>query len=171
MANQDLARYTTSGPMPLTDAINQLMRDAFTAPFGFGAISKVLAGMNLYETADSYIVQVPLPGMQLNQMNVSVRENILTLQGTTEFTIPEGARSLYTGTGRTQFREQMQLPGDVNPDQAMASYENGVLTLKLPKAPSARERTIKVDQGQGMQRQGQVPGQGQAPQQSQQAQH
>lgn len=60
--------------MPLTEAVNQLMRDAFTTPYGFGAISKVLAGMNLYETADSYIVQIPLPAFKsINSPSPCVR--------------------------------------------------------------------------------------------------
>src|SRR5258708_40326933 len=49
MANQDIARYAPRSPMPLSEAVNQLMRDAFTNPYGFGAVSTLAAGMNLYE--------------------------------------------------------------------------------------------------------------------------
>jgi HSP20 family protein len=151
MENQDMARYTPRNPMPLAEAVNQLMRDAFTMPFGIGAGAALAggtlaAGMNLFETDDSYIVQVPLPGVQPDQLNITARENIVTLQGTTEVAAPSGARGLYQGISRGQFREQVKLPGDVNAEQATASYENGILTLKLPKAASARERTIRVSQ-------------------------
>jgi HSP20 family protein len=146
MANQDMTRYTPRNPMPLSEAMNQLMRDAFTTPMGFGGGSMLAAGMNLYETDDSYIVQVPLPGVRPDQLTITARENILTLQGTTEIVPPQGARALFQGVNRGQFREQVQLPAEVNADQATASYENGVLTLKLPKAPSAREHIIRVNQ-------------------------
>jgi HSP20 family protein len=114
--------------------------------------------MNLFETNDSYIVQVPLPGVQPDQLSITARENVVTLQGTTEIPAPEGARNLYAGAIRGQFREMVQLPGDVDADKASASYNNGVLTLTLPKAASARERAIKVTQVGG---QTQGGGQGQ----------
>jgi HSP20 family protein len=157
MANQDMARYTPRNPMPLSEAINQLMRDAFTTPFGTGGMTQTF-GMNLFETNDSYIVQVPLPGVQPDQLSITARENVVTLQGTTEIPAPEGARNLYAGAIRGQFREMVQLPGDVDADKASASYNNGVLTLTLPKAASARERAIKVTQVGG---QTQGGGQGQ----------
>lgn len=157
MANQDLARYTQRNPMPLTEAINQLMRDAFTSPFGTSSGTTLAFGMNLYETDDSYIVQMPLPGVQPDKLSITARENVVTLQGTMEIPAPqEGARNLQSSAIQGQFREMVQLPGDVDAEKASASYDNGVLTLTLPKAASARERAIKVTQGRG---QGQSGGQ------------
>jgi HSP20 family protein len=104
-----------------------------------------------------------------DQLSITVRENVVTIQGSTEIPTPEGARPIYMGSGPSQIREQIQLPGDVNADQAVANYDNGVLTLTLPKAPSARERAIPMRIGasgqmyqgqQGQMGQGQM-GQGQ----------
>ena len=150
MANQDLARYPQRNPMPLSEAINQLMRDAFTTPFGRNDGASLAFGM---------------PGVQPDQLTITARENIVTLQGTTEVPAPEGARNLYSGAIRGQFRELVQLPGDVDAERASASYDNGVLTLTLPKAASARERAIKVTQGRGQAHNG-----GQQGQQGQQGQ-
>ena len=158
MSNQDQSRRTPRHSVPLSDAMNQLLRGAFTSPFGLAAATTLSAEMNLYETNDSYIVQVPLPGVQPDQLSITARENVVTLQGTTEIPAPEGARNLYAGAIRGQFREMVQLPGDVDADKASASYNNGVLTLTLPKAASARERAIKVTQVGG---QTQGGGQGQ----------
>lgn len=144
--------------MPLTDAINQLMRDAFTAPFALGAVSALAAGMNLYETGDSYTLQVPLSGMKPDQLNITARENMVTLQGATELPVPEGARPIYVGTRREEFREIVQLPSDVDAERASATFDNGILTLRLPKAASARDRSIQVNLGQ-RQNQGQNQGQ------------
>lgn len=155
MANQDLSRYSSRNSLPLSEAVNQLFRDAFTTPFaGLEAASRLAATMNLYDTDDSYILQVPLPGIQLDQLNVTVRENVVTLQGSTEISTPEGARNVYTGTMSGQFREMVQLPGEVDADRANATYDDGVLTLTLPKAASARAREIRVNtRGDGQQRQ------------------
>jgi len=166
MSNQGMSRYSPRNSMPLSDAINQLMRDAFTAPLAFTGATSLTASMNLYETSDAYILQVPLPGIKPDQANVSVRENIVTIQGATEFPAPEDARPVYMGTRREEIREQIRLPGDVNAEQANASYDNGILTLRLPKAPSARDRAIRIMPGQA---QSQTPSQSQSQGQSQQA--
>ncbi|MGZ3681877.1 MAG: Hsp20/alpha crystallin family protein [Ktedonobacterales bacterium] len=147
MSNQGVSRYSPRNSMPLTDAINLLMRDAFTAPLAFTATA-LTASMNLYETDDSYILQIPLPSMKPDQVNVSVRQNVVTIQGATEFPAPENARPVYIGTRREEIREQVQLPGDVDADKANASYDNGILTLRLPKSASARDRAIQINTGQ-----------------------
>jgi HSP20 family protein len=123
--------------------------------------------MNLYETNDNYMLQLPLPGVQAGQLNITARENMVTLQGTAEFPAPQGARTLYAGPEQGQFREMVQLPGDVDGERASAVYENGVLSLTLPKAASARDRTIQVNVGHDGQSQPQVHGGDQAQRQDQ----
>jgi HSP20 family protein len=148
MSNRDLTRSAGSrGMTPLSDAVNQLFRDAFTMPVGFGGAG-VTTGINLYETNDTYILQALLPGVNPDQLNITARENVLTLQGKTEIAAPEGARSLMLSAATGEFREQIQLPGDIDTRNATADYQNGVLTLTLPKAEQAKVRTIKVGQGQ-----------------------
>jgi HSP20 family protein len=167
MSNQGMSRYSPRNSMPLSDAINQLMRDAFTAPLAFTATATALtASMNLYETDDAFILQVPLPGVKPDQVNVSVRQNVVTIQGATEFPAPEGARAVYIGTGREEIREMVRLPGDVDAEHASASYDNGILTLRLPKSAQARDRAIRITPGAA---QSQMQSQSQSQGQSQQA--
>ena len=149
MAN-NITRYNQpTGFMPLSEAVDRLFRDAFTWPrmFGdaFGAISR-FGGLssNLYETRDSYIMQVLLPGAKVDELEITARENVLTLRGKTEVTVPEGAQSIWVGMGGGEFREEVTLPGDVNADQASAEYHDGILTLTLPKTERAKVRQIKV---------------------------
>jgi HSP20 family protein len=148
MSNRDLTRSSLSrGVTPLSEAVNQLFRDAFTTPYGMGAVSPT-TGLNLYETAESYVLQALLPGVNPDQLNITARENVLTLQGKVEIAAPEGARSVMVTTTGGDFQERIQLPGDVDTEGATADYRNGVLTLTLPKAAQARVHTIKVGQGQ-----------------------
>src|SRR5437868_12936188 len=84
MATRDLTR--SSGPrgvLPLSEAMNQVFRDAFTSPFGGGAPGLTMSqGVNLYEQDNRFIVQIPLPGVKPDQLTVTARENVVTLQGT-----------------------------------------------------------------------------------------
>lgn len=145
MAN--VVRYNR--PLLLGDAVDQLFRDAFTWPrlggaqgTGFGLNS------NLYETEDGYIMQVVLPGANPDEVQITAHQNVLTLQGKTGVAAPEGARGVWVGLGGGEFREQVTLPGEVDADKATAEYQDGILTLTLPKASHARPRTIKVGAGQ-----------------------
>lgn len=171
MATQNLARYNgPRGAMPLGEAMNQLFRDAFTSPFSFSSTGTMSGlGINLYERDDSYILQVPLPGVKADQLKISARENVVMLQGTTETAAPEGARPLYQGAGGGQFREQVVLPSDVDAERANADYRDGVLTLTLPKAEHARERTIAISQADGQNSTGQRISSGQQGTSGQQA--
>ena len=148
MANT-ITRYNQpAGFMPLSDAVDRLFRDAFTWPHMFGDVfasgSRFGLNSNLYETADSYIMQVLLPGAKVDDLEITARENVLTLRGKTEVTVPEGAQGIWVGMGGGEFREEVTLPGEVNADQASADYHDGILTLTLPKAERAKVRQIKV---------------------------
>jgi HSP20 family protein len=145
----NITRYNRPmGMTPLSEAIDRLFRDAFTWPRAFGEAFGPVAGGgmagNLYETNESYILQVPLPGVKVDELEITARENVLTLQGRTEIAAPEGARAIWGGMGSQEFREQIQLPGDVDAERASAEYRDGILTLTLPKEEHARVRTIKI---------------------------
>ena len=155
MATTSISRYSPAlGVTPLSEAMDQLFRDAFTWPrvpgtrpsggqrYGFGLNS------NLYETGDSYIMQVVLPGVQVDSLQITAHHDVLTLQGTAGVAAPEGAQGIWVGLGGGEFREQVTLPGEVDAERASADYQDGILTLTLPKAEHARVKTIKVGGGQ-----------------------
>ena len=149
MAN-NITRYNQpTGFMPLSEAVDRLFRDAFTWPRLFSDVYPTASrfgglSSNLYETRDSYIMQVALPGVKVDELEITAHENVLTLRGKSEVTVPEGAQSIWVGMGGGEFREEVTLPGEVNADQASAEYHDGILTLTLPKTERAKVRQIKV---------------------------
>ncbi len=147
MAN--ITRYQSPfGLTPLGEAMDRLMRDAFVGPRAFGhdlAPSAVGLGSNLYETDHGYVLQVALPGVKADDLEMTARANVLTLRGKTEVSQPEGARAIWAGIGTSEFRQQMTLPGEVDAEHATAEYCDGILTLTLPKSERARTRTIRVN--------------------------
>ncbi len=159
MANNIVRYNRPTGMLTLSNAMDQLFRDAFMWPrvgaapgAGFGLNS------NLYETEDSYIMQVVLPGADAAEVQITAHQNVLTLQGKTGVPAPEGARGIWVGLGAGDFSEQVTLPGEVDADKAAASYQDGILTLTLPKAAHARPRTIKVGAGHGQGQQQAIEG-------------
>ena len=144
-----ITRYNQpASVMPLSEAVDRLFRDAFTWPRMFGDIfptgARLGLNSNLYETGDSYIMQVALPGAKVDELEITAHGNVLTLRGKTEVTVPEGAQSIWVGVGGGDFREEVTLPGEVDADQASAEYHDGILTLTLPKTERAKVRQIKV---------------------------
>ena len=149
MAN-NITRYNQPASlMPLSEAVDRLFRDAFTWPRMFGDNFPTAArfgglSSNLYETPDSYVMQAWLPGVKVEDLEITAHENVLSLRGKTEIAVPEGAQSIWVSMGGGEFREEVTLPGDVNAEQARAEYHDGILTLTLPKTERARVHTIKV---------------------------
>jgi HSP20 family protein len=155
MATHSLMRYSRPlGVTSLNDAMDQLFRDAFTWPrlFATGTPQGSNAGLglnsNLYETPESYIMQIVLPGVQVDTLQITAHQNVLSLQGTAGVAAPEGATGLWVGLGAGDFQEQVTLPGEVDADAASADYQHGILTLTLPKAEQAKVKAIKVSSGQ-----------------------
>jgi len=131
----------------LRDAMDRLVADSFISPRALtgavGASSALPA--NLYETAEGYIVQIALPGVDHNKVQITVRGDSVSLKGERIAPQFENAQQIWTGIGYGAFEQSFTLPTAVDAEGAEASYENGILTLRLPKVRQARVHTIKVN--------------------------
>lgn len=140
-----VGRQASEGFLPLSQAMNRLLQDSFLLPsaaghFGpFGAAS----GTNLWETNDGFVVQVAVPGVPADAVQLTVEQNVLTVKGESATKAPENAKPIWQALGgQTEFR--VQIPGEVDSASAEASYADGILTVNLPKAQHIRARTIQV---------------------------
>ncbi len=100
--------------------------------------------VDLEETDKAYIVKSDLPGLQKDKINVTVRDNLLTLQGVreTESTKEDEQGGFYAQErSYGSFSRMVTLPGPVDETQIKADYQNGVLTITLPKTGEAK--TVK----------------------------
>jgi HSP20 family protein len=133
----------------LRDAMDRLVSDSFISPrsmfTSLGSGSALPA--NLFETPDAFVVQVALPGVDPEKVQITVQGEVLNLKA--ERVAPQFERSqqIWSGVGFGAFEQSFSLPTAVEGNSAEASYENGMLTLKLPKMQSARSHTIKVTAG------------------------
>jgi HSP20 family protein len=140
-----LANRQQEGLAPLSQVMQRLFQDSVLLPSvfdGFGGIAGT-AGTNLWESGDSYTIQIALPGMQADSIQVTVEQDVLTVRGESALQAPEQARAVWLSFGG-EAAYRIQLPGEVESGQAEASYEQGILTVRLPKAARAQARTITV---------------------------
>ncbi|MEX0830280.1 MAG: Hsp20/alpha crystallin family protein [Nitrospirales bacterium] len=137
---------------PYTE-LEHTVNGLFDQPFGIRPIwddrnAEVLAWqpqVNVYEDKDYLSIEAQLPGIDLNDVELSVKEHTLQLRGErkseTERT-KDGYHFREAQYGK--FSRSFSLPSTVNPDEAKATYDKGVLTITIPKQEKAKPRTIQI---------------------------
>ena len=142
MAN--LTRYNPFNDMiSLREAMDRLFEDSFISP-RMGQWAGRGTPANLYETSDGFILQLPLPGVKPEDVDITIQQDTVSLKWETKTYIPEGATTHWSGFQAGQYQQTFTLPAPINADRAEASYTDGVLNLNLPKAEHAKARTVKV---------------------------
>jgi len=140
MAN--LVRYNPFHEVvSLREAMDRLFEDSFIPRTG---VNDRGVAANLYETADGFILQLPMPGVNPDEVEITVQQEALNIKWQTSVTTPEGATVHWNGFTSGQYQQSFTLPAAINSEKVEASYENGVLILNLPKAEHAKARTVKV---------------------------
>ena len=105
----------------------------------------LLAG-EVEETGNDIVVKVELPGMEKEDCRITIEDGVLYLSGEKHL-IRESHDSTFHVMERAYgaFQRAIPLPGNVDVEQAEASYRNGVLLVRLPKVADQRRRTIAVE--------------------------
>lgn len=104
--------------------------------------------VDVRESQDEYRIVAELPGLAEKDFDVSLEGDVLTLRGQKRAEWQEnreGYRHIETTHG--SFERRFHLPANVDGAKVSARYENGVLTLVVPKAEAAKPRVIEVEKG------------------------
>jgi HSP20 family protein len=142
MAN--ITRYSPLSEMvSLRDAMERLFEESFISPRPSALPGRGL-NTNLYETNDAFVLQIPMPGVKPEDVDISVQENNISIKCGFKMEVPENATAHWTGFESGQYQQSFTLPASINADAVQARYVNGVLILNLPKAAHARAHTVKV---------------------------
>ena len=130
--------------MTLREAMDQLFDDAFTRPRGISGVS-LSPAIDLYQTADDVVVKASLPGLKAEDVQISVESNVLTLRGEFSQEIEKKEATYHIRERRGgAFERSVMLPTDVQTDKAKADFEDGILTITLPKAETVKPKTITI---------------------------
>lgn len=109
------------------------------------ALGEWTPNMDISETKDSLVAKVEVPGMDPKDIHISLQENLLTIKGEKKQEKEEKDEH-YHRVERAYgvFTRSVRLPVAADASKVTASFKNGLLTITLPKTPSARGTTIPV---------------------------
>ncbi|MDE3088771.1 MAG: Hsp20/alpha crystallin family protein [Chloroflexota bacterium] len=131
----------------LRDAMDRLFEDSLVQPrFGWLApMSAAHLAIDMYETKDQVVVKAALPGIKPEQVEVSITGNTLTISGETKEENEVNEDNYLRKERRFgSFSRSVRLPDGLKADKADATFEDGVLTLRVPKSDEVKLKTIKV---------------------------
>ena len=105
--------------------------------------------MDAWETEHAFVVQLDLPGLTSDQVDVNFDRNTLTVRGTRGSTIPQAEngelRVFFAERAPGQFSRSIRFPQYVESSKIEASFTSGVLTITVPKAEEAKPRKIQIN--------------------------
>ena len=100
-----------------------------------------ILSVDIREQDDAYVLSALVPGLKAEELNIQILEDVVTVEG--EFKADE-TEYLVRELPHGSFRRTLRLPVTLDAEKSQAKITDGVLTLRLAKAESARPKTIKV---------------------------
>jgi HSP20 family protein len=126
------------------DRLNRMFEAFSGEPLGSGAW---VPAIDIYETRDQdVVVKVDLPAMKREDIKVTFENNVLSIEGERKF-VSDVSREQYhrLERGSGAFRRSFTLPTTVDAARVEATYQDGVLTVTLPRREETRPRQIQVN--------------------------
>lgn len=136
------------GVNTLQDQINRLFNDAFERDSEESNLTTWAPAVDINENEHELVVKADLPGIDAKDLDIRVENNVLTIRGERKFEKKVNEEN-YLRVERSygSFSRSFSLANTVNLEGIKADYQNGVLTLNIPKREEAKPKQIKVNVG------------------------
>src|SRR5213595_1544645 len=141
-----LARWEPfRGATSLQDHVNRLFNDDFERRGEESSLTAWAPAVDIYETEHELVVKADLPEVDPKDLDIRVENNLLTIRGERKFEKKVNEEN-YLRVERSfgSFARSFTLANTVNTDAIKADYQNGVLTLTIPKREEAKPKQIEV---------------------------
>ena len=136
--------------LSLRQAMDHLFEESLVNPRTWSWGEPHGVALDVYATDEDLVVEANLPGVKPEEVEITVEGNTLTIAGEKRSSRNEDEGStLLTEIRRGAFSRTLTLPAGLEPDRATATFEDGVLTLRIPKAEQAKARQIEITPGDG----------------------
>ena len=122
------------------------MFDIFSGPLGLRSVPRgAFPAISISDTEDALIVTAEIPGINPDDIELSVLENSINIKGSRNVDQPaQGQRYYRRERPAGEFDRTVSLAEKVDPEAVTASCKNGILTVKMPKAKKTKARTISI---------------------------
>jgi HSP20 family protein len=131
--------------------MNGLFNTLFDAPLpgnGRAAIRRWIPAMDLVETDEDFVLRADLPGLSEKDVNIELEDNVLTVSGERKSEHEERKEGYYrVERSSGAFSRSLTLPEGVNPEAIEASFDRGVLEVRIPKPEERKPRKVAISVG------------------------
>lgn len=112
-----------------------------------------LPAVDVFDKSDAVVVKAELPGIDPDQVQIEVDENVLTIKGERRFEEEVEDERYYRVERRYgSFQRSLALPQGAKTDEIAADYQDGVLTVTVPKSEAVKPKQIRIGRGGGSQK-------------------
>src|SRR6185295_11688172 len=132
----------------LQDRVNRILRESFNpqSPEDALTTSNFAPPVDVYEDEHHIALKIEVPGIDEEDINVSIENNTLTVRGERRFEKDEKEENFHRVERMYgSFTRSFTLPNTVDLEQVIANYEKGVLKIRLAKKAEAKPKLIKVN--------------------------
>ena len=130
--------------MTLREAMDRLFDDAFTRPLSMNEGWRGPA-LDMYQTDDDVVVKAAMPGMKADDVQINVTGDVLSIKGEMKEKNETKEKNYHIREQRWgSFERSVMLPTAVVSDKAKAEFEDGILTITLPKAEEVKPKIVTV---------------------------
>ncbi len=133
--------------------MNRLFNTFFDAPVSGGgnggsALRRWIPAMDVVETDDTFVLRADLPGLSESDVNIELEDNVLTISGERKSEHEERKEGYYrVERASGSFSRSLTLPEGVDPEAVRASFDRGVLEVRIPKPEERKPRKVAISVG------------------------
>jgi HSP20 family protein len=130
------------------DMLDRVMDDSLGGQMRDGDFFEGIAPIDIYQTDDNVVIEAAMPGVEPEDLDISITGDTLTLRGEVRQVKDvngDSNRRYHVRERRySRYARSITLPSMVNAEKAEAEFENGILSLTIPKAEQAKPKQISV---------------------------
>ena len=132
----------------IQEEVNRLLDSFLGRPASTTDARSWVPALDMHETKEEFVLKFELPGVKDKDVSLSIIEDLLTVKGErASATEAEGENVRHIERVYGKFERSVRLPMPVQAEKVKATYRDGVLEVKLPKAEEVKPKAIKVDIG------------------------